>query len=43
MAKNKAPGPDGIPNEITQRVARVSVATLRRIFQACLDLGTHPK
>jgi hypothetical protein len=43
MAKNKAPGPDGIPNEITQRVARVSIATLRRIFQACLDLGTHPK
>ena len=41
--KDNAPGPDGIPNRVLHRIACVSPALLRNIFQACLDLGIHPK
>jgi hypothetical protein len=40
--KDKAPGPDGIPNRILHRVAGVAPEVLTRIFQACLDQGIHP-
>jgi hypothetical protein len=42
-AKDKAPGPDGIPNRILHRIAWVAPALLRRIFQACLDLEIQPR
>jgi hypothetical protein len=41
--KDKAPGPDGIPNRVLHRVAYVSPTLLRNIFQACLNLGVQPK
>ena len=37
--KDNAPGPDGIPNRVLHRIACVSPALLRNIFQACLNLG----
>jgi hypothetical protein len=41
-SKDKAPGPDGIPNRVLQRAAGVTPELLTRIFQACLDQGVHP-
>ena len=41
-SKDKAPGPDGIPNRVLQRVAGAAPALLTRIFQAYLDQGVHP-
>jgi hypothetical protein len=41
-AKDKAPGPDGIPNRVLQIVAGVAPVLLLRLFQACLEIGIHP-
>ena len=41
-SKDKAPGPDGIPNRVLQRVVSMASELLTQIFQACLDQGIHP-
>jgi hypothetical protein len=41
LAKDKAPGPDEIPNRILKRVANAAPALITRIFQACIDQGVH--
>jgi hypothetical protein len=43
LAKDKASGPDGIPNRVLKRVAGVTPALLTRIFQACINQGVHPR
>jgi exonuclease III len=40
--KDKAPGPDGIPNRVLQLITGETAALIRDIFQACLDQGVHP-
>ena len=40
---NKAPGVSGIPNRFLRSVAPQVVDSLTRLFQACFDLGYHPK
>ena len=40
--KDKAPGPDGLPNRILHIVAGEALALLTRVFQACIDQGVHP-
>jgi exonuclease III len=42
-ARDKAPGPDDIPNRVLHRIVAVSPATLVRLFQACLDHGIQPR
>ena len=38
-----SPGPDGIPNLILQHIARPLSPILTRVFNACLQLGYHPR
>ena len=40
--KDKAPGPDGLPNRILHIIAGETLALLTRVFQACIDQGVHP-
>jgi hypothetical protein len=37
LTKDKAPGPDEIPNKVIKRVAGVTPALLTKIFQAYID------
>lgn len=39
---DKAPGPDGITNQILQACAESLKSILTSIFQACIDNGYHP-
>lgn len=39
----KAPGPDGIPNKVIHIIARKIPEIIRKLFQACLNKGYHPK
>ncbi|GBN04586.1 hypothetical protein AVEN_1987-1 [Araneus ventricosus] len=43
LKRNKAPGPDGSPNEVIQRFRSVIPGFLRRCFNLCLTLGAFPK
>jgi len=42
LPRNKAPGPDEIPNEALKECADVLAPPLSNIFTACLRLGYHP-
>jgi len=41
-SKDKAPGPDELPNRVIQIVVRRRTPLIRRLFQACLDQGVQP-
>lgn len=40
---DKAPGISGIPNRFLRAVCTEMLGTFKRIFQACLDHGYHPR
>ena len=40
--KDKAPGPNGIPNRFLSIVAAPFAGVFTHLFQACLDVGYHP-
>lgn len=39
----KAPGPDGIPNEVLSRVARAKPQALLQVFNLCLRQSVFPE
>ena len=41
-SKDKALGPDELPNRVIQIVVRRRTLLIRRLFQACLDQGVQP-
>ena len=41
--QDKAPGIDGMPNRFLRMVAGELLPQLTRLFQACIDLGYHPR
>lgn len=41
--QDKAPGIDGMPNRFLRLVASEALPQLTRLFQACIDLGYHPR
>jgi len=43
LTRSKAPGLDGIPNEILTAVARKSPGTLLGVYNACLLESTFPR
>lgn len=43
LPKNKAPGPDGIPNEVIAHVSIVRPDILLSTYNACLDAGRLPR
>lgn len=43
VSKDKAPGPDGIPNRILKIATERIAPKLAVIFTACINLGYHPK
>lgn len=40
--KDKAPGPDDIPNRVVQILVREKTKLIKRLFQACLTHGVQP-
>ena len=42
-AADKAPGVSGIPNRFLRCVAPQIIDSLTRLFQACFNLGYHPR
>ena len=40
---DKAPGVSGIPNRFLRCIALYIIDSLTRLFQACFDLGYHPR
>ena len=43
LPNDKAPGPDGIPNRCIKKCSATLMPHMVALFQACLDIGYHPK
>lgn len=43
MKKDKAPGPDEIPNRVIHLIVRERVNIVQTLYQACLTYGIHPE
>ena len=43
LPNNKAPGPDGIPNQLLKECRKTLSRDLTELFNACISLGYHPK
>ncbi|KAI0992152.1 hypothetical protein K3495_g16034 [Podosphaera aphanis] len=43
LPSDKAPGPDGIPNRLLKQCRATLSKYLAELFNACLNLGYHPK